>query len=313
MKNTYKRNIKRNKSSTRKKVKNKTKKMIKKDKKSKSKNKTIKLKQRGGGPLDFIYWLLEKFLHLIMYGWFPRQTQPQSQPQNEEQNEQQNEPQNKPQKQSSNQLSGTIRNTNQQHKYQIETSWIEKIPREDIVKWDPLQIDNPLTFGQKFKSALDFFVNHPCKYILSIHGTSDETEASRLFKLYNEREREGIIEFLFNEYKDIKDIRYEVYSDDNNPIIIFYNIKDIQKLVKNMNHGLYNKPISKYIMINADYKIKEDVDIDKNVENYFQNITLERLLELPFIWRTTHDWKNDITEILDVISTKILFGNLSSF
>lgn len=294
MKNTYKKNNMKRQSLTRKKMKKRTNKKVKKDKKKK--NKTIKLRQKGGGALDFIYWLLEKFLHLIMYGWFPRQ------PQNEQQNEQQNEPQ----KQSSNQLSDTIRNAHQQNKSQIETSGLEMIPHKDIVEWDPLKIDNPYKIGAKFTDALNFFVNHPCKYILSIHGTRKETELSELFKSYDEKEREGIINFLFDEYTDKKDIEYKVYSDKEKPIIIFYNVEDIKKLVKKMEEGVYNELILKYIMKYHKHKENEE-EIKHHIDEYFKKVTAERLLELPFIWKP----ENNITDTIRVITTKILFGNVT--
>lgn len=287
MKKTYKRSNKRNKSSTRKKIKNKTKKIIKKEKKIK--NKTIKLKQRGGGPVDFIYWLLEKFLNLIMYGWFP-QNRPQNEPQNEPQNRPQNRPQNEP-----------------QYESQIETSeLVEMFPPEDIDKWKQLKKGNPYHFGAKFSDALDFFVKHGCKYILSIHGTPPETELSILFKSYHENQRKGIINFLFDEYTDKKYIEYKVYSGGDNPIIIFYNIKDIKILVQKMKEGVYNDPILKYITNNYNYEESEK-EKKSDIDEYFQNITEDKLLKLPFIWQEEFNIKDTIEEIV----TKILFGTVT--
>lgn len=295
MKNTYKRSNKRNKSSTRKKIKNKTKKIIKKEKKIK--NKTIKLKQRGGGPVDFIYWLLEKFLNLIMYGWFP-QNRPQNEPQNRPQNRLQDRPQDRPQNRPQNRP---------QDESQIETSeLVEMFPREDIDKWEQLKKGNPNHLGAKFKDALDFFVDKRCKYILSIHGTPQETELSKLFKLYDPNERDVIINFLFDEYTDKKDIEYKVYSDGDPPIIIFYNKEDIKGLVKKMKDGVYNEPILKYITNNYNYKQSEE-EKKHHIDKFFDNVTEDKLLKLPFIWGP----EINIRDTIDVIVTKILFGTVT--
>lgn len=212
-----------------------------------------------------------------MYGWFPRQ--------------QQNDPQNEP----------------QSPELGIKTIEKEKWSREEISKWNTLK----RTMGASestFGNALEFFKNNPCKYIVSIHGSQPDTqeyEMANLFKSYDENKKKRIIKFLFPEQQQYNYIEYKEWSKGN-PIVIFYNKKHINSLVEKMNNGVYNGPISKYIVENDDYKIKKHVDIDENVNDYFKNI-----LDLPFIWRTTIEWKNNIKEILHVISTQILFGNVT--
>ena len=240
-----------------------------------------------------------------MYGWFPRQ------PQNEQQNEQQNEPQTQSQNEPHNQLSDNIRNTNQQNNSQIETSELEMISPEDRGKWKFFKALYSGAIAKTFSQAVEFFKEQPCKYIVSIHG-SDEThreyEMATLFKSYRDSQRKGIIKFLFKEYDDIKNIKYKVYADGDGetPIIIFYNIEDIKKLVEKMKKGDYNEPILKYIMKYYKYA-KSEEEIKDHIDKYFKDITEDELLKLPFIWGP----EINITDTIEVIVTKILFGTVT--
>ena len=101
--------------------------------------------------------------------------------------------------------------------------------------------------GQKsFNDSLDFFLENPCKCVISLHGNMMDEFLSTKFGESNEGDKKEIMKILFDNLDKIK-YRQCSSANDSTPIIIFYEDSRIGDLEKKMKEGKYDKPILKYI------------------------------------------------------------------
>lgn len=329
MKNTCKNHQKRMKNTCkkhnpiRKKMKKKTIKIIenKKNKKNK-KNKTIKLKQRGGNPIDYIGWLFIRLFRLVFNIRSPPEITSISGSLTSESSNRESTPPPETQRRFLEAFKKYYEDyTYEDYKYEktpppdTKRKFLEAI--EEYYKdrsfeqmWkdyksDTIHFSRP--DGQKsFNDSLDFFLKNTCKCVISLHGSIMDEFLSTKFGESNEEDKKEIMKILFDNNDKIE---YHQCSsaNDSTPIIIFYEHNRIKKLVSKMKDDTYYEPILKYI--NSDEITLNDKNgLEEKVKEYLGTITIEKLLNLSCTWKNATDFETQ----MDSIVVKIMFGTVVS-
>ena len=297
-----------------KKMKKKTIKFIEKNKNKK--NKTIKLKQRGGNPLDYIGWLFIRLFRLVFNIRSPPEITSISQSSNRESSNRESSNGELPSTPPTTPTSTTIPAAQEKilktlKKYTFEDRW--KGYKTNSFHFDESGREIYNSGGQKtFEDAVEFLnETSSCKYVISLHGNITEKVLSRLFSGYSDDKKKRVLKILFD---DDDKIKYHQCSSgsDSTPIIIFYKQEDIERLVERLKDPkLYYVPIINHI--NREYNGPSLYNGDESalkeiVRQYLNAVSVDNLLKNSCIWKTPET----INELMNLVVTKIMFGSVVS-